>query len=81
MMDGRIDSIRSAFEKNELTGSGILAYSVKYHPLSMVHSAMLHSQVLDLEIEPPHQMDVRSGYEEAILEANLDESEALISSW
>ena len=75
MMDGRIASIRSAFEKNGLTGSGILAYSVKY--ASSFYGPFRHAAQSSPGFgdRTTHQMDVRSGYEEAILEANLDESE------
>lgn len=75
MMDGRVSSIRSAFEQAGLTNTGILSYSVKY--ASSFYGPFRHAAQSSPEFgdRATHQMDVRSGYEEALLEANLDERE------
>lgn len=75
MMDGRVSAIRSALEEAGKSDTGILAYSVKfassfYGPFR--HAAQSSPNFGD---RSTHQMDIRSGYDEAILEANLDESE------
>lgn len=75
MMDGRVAAIRTAFEAAGLTNTGILSYSVKY--ASSFYGPFRHAAQSSPEFgdRATHQMDVRSGYEEALLEANMDESE------
>ena len=75
MMDGRVSAIRSAFEAADLTSTGILSYSVKY--ASSFYGPFRHAAQSSPEFgdRATHQMDIRSGYEEAVLEANLDETE------
>ena len=75
MMDGRVSAIRAAFEAAGLTSTGILSYSVKY--ASSFYGPFRHAAQSSPEFgdRATHQMDVRSGYEEALLEANMDESE------
>ena len=75
MMDGRVSAIRTAFEAAGLTSTGILSYSVKY--ASSFYGPFRHAAQSSPEFgdRATHQMDIRSGYEEAVLEANLDESE------
>lgn len=75
MMDGRVSAIRDALEEAGKTDTGILAYSVKY--ASSFYGPFRHAAQSSPEFgdRSTHQMDTRSGYEEAILEANLDESE------
>ena len=75
MMDGRVSAIRTAFEAAGLTSTGILSYSVKY--ASSFYGPFRHAAQSSPEFgdRATHQMDIRSGYEEAVLEANLDETE------
>lgn len=75
MMDGRVSAIRTAFEAADLTSTGILSYSVKY--ASSFYGPFRHAAQSSPEFgdRATHQMDIRSGYEEAVLEANLDETE------
>ena len=75
MMDGRVSAIRTAFEEAGLTSTGILSYSVKY--ASSFYGPFRHAAQSSPEFgdRATHQMDIRSGYEEAVLEANLDETE------
>jgi len=75
MMDGRVSAIRTAFEAADLTSTGILSYSVKY--ASSFYGPFRHAAQSSPEFgdRATHQLDIRSGYEEAVLEANLDETE------
>ena len=75
MMDGRVSSIRSVLEQAEYTNTGILSYSVKY--ASSFYGPFRHAAQSSPEFgdRATHQMDIRSGYEEALLEANMDEAE------
>ena len=75
MMDGRIQAIREVLESEGFVKTGILAYSVKY-------ASSFYGPFRDAASSAPsfgdrgsHQMDVRSGYPEAILEAVTDEGE------
>ena len=75
MMDGRVSAIRSALEDAGFVNTGILSYSVKY-------ASSFYGPFRDAADSSPsfgdrssHQMDIRSGYGEAILEAASDESE------
>ena len=75
MMDGRVKAIRKAFESEGYTTTGILSYSVKY--ASSFYGPFRHaaSSSPSHGDRKSHQMDIRSGYKEAILEANSDEKE------
>ena len=75
MMDGRVSAIRTAFEAADLTSTGILSYSVKY--ASSFYGPFRHAAQSSPEFgdRATHQMDIRSGYDEAILEAVSDEGE------
>ncbi|MDP6199801.1 MAG: porphobilinogen synthase [Candidatus Poseidonia sp.] len=75
MMDGRVSSIRSVLEQANFTNTGILSYSVKY--ASSFYGPFRHAAQSSPEFgdRATHQMDIRSGYEEALLEANMDEVE------
>ena len=75
MMDGRVLAIRSALESAGFVNTGILSYSVKY-------ASSFYGPFRDAADSAPsfgdrgsHQMDIRSGYGEAILEATSDEAE------
>ena len=75
MMDGRILAIREVLESEGYVKTGILAYSVKY-------ASSFYGPFRDAACSAPsfgdrgsHQMDIRSGYQEAILEAVTDEGE------
>ena len=75
MMDGRVLAIRSALENSGFVNTGILSYSVKY-------ASSFYGPFRDAAHSAPsfgdrgsHQMDIRSGYGEAVLEATSDESE------
>lgn len=75
MMDGRIKVIREVLESEGFVKTGILSYSVKY-------SSSFYGPFRDAACSAPsfgdrgsHQMDIRSGYPEAILEAVTDEAE------
>ena len=75
MMDGRVTAIRKSLEEARLTSTGILSYSVKY--ASSFYGPFRSAAHSNPEFgdRATHQMDIRAGYNEAILEANLDESE------
>ena len=73
MMDGRVKAIRKALESEGFTDTGIMSYSVKY-------ASSFYGPFRDAASSSPehgdrksHQMDIRSGYKEAILEAKSDE--------
>ncbi len=75
MMDNRVREIRSAFEERDFHETGILSYSVKY-------ASSFYGPFRDAVSSSPkfgdrksHQMDIRSSYDEAILEALQDEKE------
>ena len=75
MMDGRVKAIRKALESEGFTNTGILSYSVKY-------ASSFYGPFRDAASSSPnhgdrksHQMDVRSGYKEAIFEAMSDQKE------
>ncbi len=75
MMDGRVKAIRHTLEEAGFTNTGILSYSVKY-------ASAFYGPFRDAASSSPtfgdrgsHQMDIRSGYDEAILEAVSDEGE------
>ena len=75
MMDGRILAIREVLESEGYVQTGILSYSVKY-------ASSFYGPFRDAACSAPsfgdrgsHQMDIRSGYPEAILEAVTDEGE------
>ena len=76
MMDGRVKAIRKALESEGFTDTGIMSYSVKYLRVGF------YGPFRDAASSSPehgdrksHQMDIRSGYKEAILEAKSDEKE------
>ena len=75
MMDGRVSAIRAAFEEAGHTNTGLLSYSVKY--ASSFYGPFRHAAHSSPEFgdRATHQMDVRSGYGEAVLEATMDEAE------
>ena len=75
MMDGRVKAIRKAFEHEGFTSTGILSYSVKY-------ASSFYGPFRDAASSSPshgdrksHQMDIRSGYQEATFEAISDQKE------
>ena len=75
MMDGRVKAIREALESEGFTNTGILSYSVKY-------ASSFYGPFRDAASSSPnhgdrksHQMDVRSGYKEAVFEAMSDQKE------
>ncbi|MAJ01960.1 MAG: porphobilinogen synthase [Euryarchaeota archaeon] len=75
MMDGRVSAIRDALETKGHTSTGVLSYAVKY-------ASSFYGPFRDAASSSPafgdrgsHQMDIRSGYSEAILEALADEQE------
>ena len=75
MMDGRVSAIRDSLEQAGYVSTGILSYAVKY-------ASAFYGPFRDAASSSPsfgdrgsHQMDVRSGYGEAILEAVSDEGE------
>jgi porphobilinogen synthase len=75
MMDGRVLSLRESLEREGFTSTGIMSYSVKY-------ASAFYGPFRDAAASTPthgdrssHQMDIRSGYSEAILEASLDVTE------
>ena len=75
MMDGRVKAIRDTLEQAGHVSTGILSYSVKY-------ASSFYGPFRDAASSSPsfgdrgsHQMDIRSGYDEAILEAVTDEAE------
>ena len=75
MMDGRVSAIRHALEKANHTSTGVLSYSVKY--ASSFYGPFRHAADSSPQFgdRSTHQMDINSGYGEAVLEAKLDESE------
>ena len=75
MMDGRVSAIRTAFEDAGHTNTGLMSYSVKY--ASSFYGPFRHAAHSSPEFgdRATHQMDVRSGYGEAVLEATMDEAE------
>ena len=75
MMDGRVSSIRQALENANHTNTGVLSYSVKY--ASSFYGPFRHAAQSSPEFgdRSTHQMNINSGYGEAILEAKLDEDE------
>jgi len=75
MMDGRVSAIRTAFEDAGHTNTGLMSYSVKY--ASSFYGPFRHAahSSPDFGDRATHQMDVRSGYGEAVLEATMDEAE------
>jgi len=75
MMDGRVLSVRRAFEKEGLKSTGIMSYSVKY--ASSFYGPFRHaaSSAPAFGDRSSHQMDTRSDYREAILEARGDVEE------
>ena len=75
MMDGRVAAIRNSLEEAGLTSTGILSYSVKYASSFYGPFRQAAHSSPEFGDRASHQMDIRSGYEEAVLEANLDESE------
>ncbi len=75
MMDGRVKKIRNKFEDLGYFSTGILSYSVKY-------ASSFYGPFREAAESSPkfgdrrsHQMDFRSGYSEAIMEAKLDQEE------
>lgn len=75
MMDGRVGAVRTALEKEGMKSTGIMSYSVKY-------ASSFYGPFRDAASSAPafgdrssHQMDVRSDYREAILEAKEDVKE------
>ena len=75
MMDGRVKAIRKTLESAGYVNTGILSYSVKY-------ASSFYGPFRDAADSAPsfnnrssYQMDFRSGYSEAVLEATLDENE------
>ena len=75
MMDGRVEAIRDTLETGGYVNTGILSYSVKY-------ASAFYGPFRDAASSSPafgdrasHQMDIRSKYPEAILEAVTDEAE------
>ena len=75
MMDNRVNVVRNAFEERGFHETGILSYSVKY-------ASSFYGPFRDAASSSPkfgdrksHQMDIRSNYDEAILEALQDEKE------
>ena len=75
MMDGRVSAIRHALETANYTSTGVLSYSVKY--ASSFYGPFRHAADSSPEFgdRSTHQMNINSGYGEAVLEAQLDESE------
>ncbi len=75
MMDGRVSAIRTAFEGAGYTNTGLMSYSVKY--ASSFYEPFRHAAHSSPEFgdRATHQMDIRSGYAEAVLEATMDEAE------
>lgn len=75
MMDGRVEAIRKALESGGKTSTGIMSYSVKYASSFYGPFRNAASSSPDFGDRKTHQMDIRSGYKEAILEAQLDQNE------
>ena len=75
MMDGRVSAIRTALEHAGLHSTGVLSYAVKY-------ASAFYGPFRDAAGSSPrtgdrrsHQMDPRASVKEAVMEAQLDESE------
>ncbi len=75
MMDGRVKAMRGKFEELGFHSTGILSYSVKY-------ASSFYGPFREAAESSPkfgdrrsHQMDFRSGYAEAIMEAKIDQDE------
>lgn len=75
MMDGRVKAMREKFEELGFHSTGILSYSVKY-------ASSFYGPFREAAESSPkfgdrrsHQMDFRSGYDEAIMEAKIDQEE------
>ena len=75
MMDGRVIAIRSALENAGFTSTGILSYSVKYASTFYGPFRQAADSSPEFGDRSTHQMDISSGYNEAILEAKLDVEE------
>jgi len=75
MMDGRVSEVRGALEEGGYHETGILSYSVKYASSFYGPFRGAASSSPEFGDRKSHQMDVRSGYGEAILEALQDEKE------
>lgn len=75
MMDNRVGEVRNALEERGHHETGILSYSVKYASSFYGPFRGAASSSPKSGDRKSHQMDIRSGYEEAILEALQDEKE------
>ena len=75
MMDGRVLSIRKSLEDSGFYSTGILAYSVKYASSFYGPFRNAASSSPKTGDRKSHQMDIRSGYKEAIFESKLDQEE------
>ena len=75
MMDGRVKAIRHSLEEAGFVSTGILSYSVKYASAFYGPFRDAASSAPSFGDRGSHQMDIRSGYDEAILEAVSDEGE------
>ena len=75
MMDGRVLSVRRALEKEGFNSTGIMSYSVKYASSFYGPFRDAASSAPSFGDRSSHQMDVRSDYREAILEAKTDVEE------
>ncbi len=75
MMDGRVKAIRDTLETAGFVNTGILSYSVKYASAFYGPFREAASSSPSFGDRASHQMDIRSGYPEAILEAVTDEAE------
>ncbi|MBH33159.1 MAG: porphobilinogen synthase [Euryarchaeota archaeon] len=75
MMDGRIERLRGKLEEEGYHSTGLMSYSVKY-------ASSFYGPFRDAAESSPefgdrrsHQMDIRSGYSEAVMQARNDQSE------
>ena len=75
MMDGRVLSVRRSFENEGFKSTGIMSYSVKYASSFYGPFREAASSSPSFGDRSSHQMDVRSDYREAILEARADVDE------
>ena len=75
MMDGRVKAIRKALESEGFTSTGILSYSVKYASSFYGPFREAASSSPNHGDRKSHQMDIRSGYKEAVFEATSDQKE------
>ena len=75
MMDNRVGEVREALEEMGHHETGILSYSVKYASSFYGPFRYAASSSPKFGDRKSHQMDVRSGYDEALLEALQDERE------